>query len=59
VSSHRKDEGSEQAVLAAILNEEDETNTVIENECDNDYADLYRSFEVEEETEEMRRQKEF
>jgi hypothetical protein len=59
VSSHRKDEGSEQAVLTAILNEDDETNTVIENECDNDYADLYRSFEVEEETEEMRRQKEF
>lgn len=42
-----------------FLNEEDETNTVIENECDNDYANLYRSFEVEEETEEMRKQKEF
>lgn len=39
----------------AILNEEDETNTVIENECDNDYTNLYQSFEVEEETEEMRR----
>jgi hypothetical protein len=41
------------------FDEEDETNTVIENECDNDYANLYRSFEVEEETEEMRRQREF
>ena len=59
VDSHRKEEALESAVLAAILNEEDETNTVIENECDNDYSDLYRSFEVEEETEEMRRQKEF
>jgi hypothetical protein len=59
VSSHRKEDALENAVMAAILNEDDETNTVIENECDNDYADLYRSFEVEEETEEMRRQKEF
>ena len=59
VSSHRKEDVLENAVMAAILNEDDETNTVIENECDNDYADLYRSFEVEEETEEMRRQKEF
>ncbi len=59
VSSHRKEEALENAVLAAILNDDDETNTVIENECDNDYADLYRSFEVEEETDEMRRHKEF
>jgi len=38
-----------------LLNDDDETNTVIENECDNDYTNLYQSFEVEEETEEMRR----
>lgn len=30
---------------------------MIENECDNDYAALYRSFEVEEETEEMRKKR--
>ncbi len=57
LSSTRRDDagGAEAAVAQALMNEEDETNTVIENECDNDYADLYRSFEVEEETEEMRR----
>lgn len=40
-----------------VEGEEDETNTVIENECDNDYAALYRSFEVEEETEETRKKR--
>ena len=36
VSSQRKDD-----IELAILNEDDETNTVIENECDNDYTNLY------------------
>jgi hypothetical protein len=54
VSSQRREE-----IEITIQNEDDETNTVIENECDNDYTNLYQSFEVEEETEEMRRQKEF
>lgn len=26
-------------------NEDDETNTVIENECDNDYDNIYQSLE--------------
>jgi hypothetical protein len=61
VSSQRKYNNPEgDSELQQILNDEqDETNTVIENECDNDYTNLYRSFEVEEETEEMRRQREF
>lgn len=52
MSTSRKYEDQDSQVQGA---DEDETNTVIENECDNDYANLYRSFEVEEETEEMRK----
>ena len=50
MSSQRKDD-----IDVALQEEDDETNTVIENECENDYTNLYQSFEVEEETEEMRR----
>lgn len=37
-----------------------ETNTVIENECDNDYMDIYQSIgDDDQQTEELRKKREF
>jgi hypothetical protein len=33
----------EEDELINVENDEDETNTVIENECDNDYGNIYTS----------------
>lgn len=33
--------------------DEDETNTVIENECDNDYQNLYHSIEIGEQQQQL------
>ncbi|CDW78962.1 UNKNOWN [Stylonychia lemnae] len=44
----------------ALIDDKDEINTVIENDCDNDYADIYQSIgEDDAETEELRRKREF
>jgi len=56
-NSRRKYENTE---VEGFFDDDDEINTVIENECDNDYADIYQSIgEDDAETEELRRKREF
>ena len=57
ISSQRRDEGKQESPTNIAIDDDDDANTVIENECDNDYTNLYRSFEVEEETDEMKRKR--
>eukprot|EP00347_Sterkiella_histriomuscorum_P012534 403368205 len=47
-------------LLIEQICDDDETNTVIENECENDYTDIYQSIgEDDFETEELRKKREF